>query len=323
MLPSLPQELLDVFERCITTEYVTIDAAGHPIAWPVTPYLHADEGCIDITTGIGYPKKADDAARNPHVALLFSDFTGSGLERPPMVLVQGTAHVDEHDLAANRERYARESVAKLPGVKDMTPPKPVQRLLGWYYDRIYVHVRPERVYRWPGGNLDAEPELLGAHLEEVRSGHNEEPEQPHERPGAGAGVWDERIEELGTTYVSAALAFVGPDGFPFAVRVPVRADRAAGVVRIEGDPVGAPIEPGVVCLTAHAHSPDFTWQRNFQVRGDLIEQAGEWVLRPRKIVGGFELPPGSFIERLRLNAQKAKRFRKIAKERRRAHTTGG
>jgi hypothetical protein len=322
MLPSLPQELLDVFERCVTTEYVTIDAAGRPIAWPVTPYLHAQEGCIDVTTGIGYPKKADDAARNPHVALLFSDFTGSGLENAPMVLVQGTARVDERDLAANRRRYTHESLAKLPAAAEMGPPKALQRLFGWYYDRIYVHVRPERVYRWGEGDLSAEPELLDAHVDEVRSGHNEEPEEAQAAPGAAPGIWHERIEELGTTYPSAALAFVGPDGFPFAVRVPVRADRATRVVRIDADPVGAPIEPGAACLTAHAHSPDFTWQRNFQVRGDLVERGGEWVLCPRKVVGGFELPPGSLLDRLRLNAGKARRFTRIAKERRRRAAAG-
>jgi hypothetical protein len=77
-----------------------------------------------VTTGLGYPKKADDAARNPKVALLFSDPTGSGLEAPPAVLVQGTAAVDDRDLEANRERYGRESAEKLPAVPDMLPPRP-------------------------------------------------------------------------------------------------------------------------------------------------------------------------------------------------------
>jgi hypothetical protein len=316
MLPSLPRELLDVFERSVTTEYVTIDDRGQPIAWPVTPYLHAEHGCIDVTTGIGYPKKADDAARNPRVALLFSDPTGSGIDEPPMVLVQGSARVDEHDLAANRERYREESAAKLPATKDMAPPKALARLFSWYYDRIYVHVLPERVYRWHGGDPGTEPELFDARLEEVRSAHNAEPEGGHAAPAGGDGEWDARLEELGASYPTAVLAFVGPDGFPFAVRAPVRADRDAGVVRIEADPVGAPIEPGLACLTAHAHAPDFSWQRNFQVRGDLTEDGhGGWVLRPRRLVGGFELPPGSFVQRYRLNARKVARFRKIAKAR--------
>ena len=46
-------------------------------------------------------------------------------------------------------------------------------------------------------------------------------------------------------------------------------------------------EPG--CLTAHEHDPDFKWQANFQVRGDLVREDGGWSLVPHKFVGGFEL----------------------------------
>src|SRR3954451_20872587 len=111
---TLPAELQQVFRQFIATEYVTIDAKGQPIAWPVTPYPHEDGACVDVTTGLGYPKKARDAQANPKVALLFSEPHGSGMDEPPMVLVQGDARVDEQDLAANRARYRREGAVKLP-----------------------------------------------------------------------------------------------------------------------------------------------------------------------------------------------------------------
>src|SRR5437763_14099689 len=119
MRAMLPDELQDVFARFVTTEYVTVDGKGQPIVWPVTPYFHSEEGCIDVTTGLGYPKKADDAARNPSVALLFSDPTGSGPASPPMVLAPGTAAADDDDRDANRRRYARATVEKLPATKAM------------------------------------------------------------------------------------------------------------------------------------------------------------------------------------------------------------
>jgi len=103
-----------VFDRFITTEFTTVDAAGQPITWPVTPYYRPGDPCVDVTTGLGYPKKAEDARANPRVSLLFSDPTGSGLESAPMVLVQGTARVEDSDLEANRARYERESAEKLP-----------------------------------------------------------------------------------------------------------------------------------------------------------------------------------------------------------------
>jgi len=313
---SLPQDVQAVFERFITTEYTTIDSRGQPITWPVTPYYHAGEGCVDVTTGVGYPKKADDARANPRVSLLFSDPTGSGLDHPPMVLVQGTARVDEDDLAANRERYMREVVAKLPATRKQTPPKFLQGLFDWYYNRIYVHVWPERVYVWPEGDCTQEPRLFDARIEEVRSGHVEEPEDPgHARPDAGSAAWDARMDELGRRYRTAVISLVSPDGFPFSLRVPVRLDRQAGRVRIDADALGVPMQPGLACLTAHDHAPDFTWQRNFQVRGDLVEDEQGWSMVPHRLVGGFELPPTSTIARYRLNWKKAQRYRRAANRR--------
>ena len=226
MTESLPAELLDVLARSATADFVTIDARGQPVAWPLTPRYTPGEGCIDVTV----PRVQADA----RVALLFSDAAA-------MVLVQGTAHA---------ERGAE----------------------------LDVHVLPERVYVWPGGDLDAEPRLYDAHVDEVRSAHNEEPEVGHAPPQGGGIVWDERLDALGARHPDAVLAFVGPDGFPFAVRVPVAADREAGVVLVDADPVGAPIEPGLACLCADAPG-----RRGFHVLGDLDEDRGVWVLRPHRV----------------------------------------
>ncbi len=313
MTASLPEDIQQVFARFITTEYTTIDAADHPITWPVTPYYREGAGAIDVTTGLGYPKKALDARANPRVSLLFSDPTGSGLEDAAMVLVQGIAKVDDDDLDANRKRYERESLEKLPATKDMQPPDFLKRFVLWYYARLYVYVRPERVYVWPGGDISREPQLMDSHLEEVRSGHVEEPETGPPEPEGGAEAWDARMDELGDRYDTAVLSFVAPDGFPFSARVPISLDRAAHRVRIGAMPLGAPAEPGLACLTAHDHDPEFKWQRNFQVRGDLVRDGDGWSLVPHKLVGGFELPPGSMVARTRLNLAKIRRFRKIAK----------
>jgi hypothetical protein len=309
---SLPAEVQAVFDRFITTELTTISRRGQPITWPVTPYYTPAAPCIDVTTGLGYPRKANDAQANPLVALLFSDPTGSGLSDPPMVLVQGCAEVDDLDLEANRERYATESLEKLPDMASLHPPDRVKRMFAWYFTRIYIHIRPERVYVWPHGDIAAEPELYDAHLEEVRSGHSEEPERFHASPGGGMSAWDPRISELGSRHRTAALSLVSPDGFPFAVRVLVRVDPAARWIRIEGEPPGIPFAPGLACLTAHEHGDQFTWQQNFQVRGDLVFVDGVWALIPNKVIGGLELP-GSRIAVLRANAAKARRFRRTAK----------
>jgi hypothetical protein len=314
MTASLPDEIKRVFETFITTEFTTVDRRGQPICWPVTPYYARGDQCLDVCTGLGYPKKANDARLNPKVALLFSDPTGSGMENAPQVLIQGTANVDDADLDANRERYTRESVVKLPATKQMAPPKAFRRLFDWYYTRIYVHVRPERVYVWAGGDATNEPQLFDAHMEEVRSGHDEEPDAEHAPTEGGAMVWDGRMDELGSRYPQAVLSLVAPDGFPFSVRLPISVDRAARRIRLGAGVLGLPVQPGLACLTAHDHHPDFLWQRNFQVRGDLVEEDGGWALIPHRLIGGFELPPSSTIAKYRLNAGKMMRYRKRAKQ---------
>jgi hypothetical protein len=238
---------------------------------------------------------------------------GSGMYQPPMVLVQGTARVDDEDLEANRERYTREAIEKLPGTKDALPPKLLQGWFNWYFTRLYINVRPERVYVWPRGDWSQEPDLLDSHMEEVRSGHDEEPEEEPPRPRGGEPVWDTRMQSFGELYDTAVLSLVSPDGFPFSVRVPVTVDRKSRRVYLEEAPVGAPLAPGRACLAAHDHDEDFTWQRNFHVRGDLVRDGDGWAIVPRKLVGGFELPPGSLVVRMRQNLPKIRRFRKIAK----------
>ncbi len=309
---SLPAEVQAVFDRFITTELTTVDKRGQPITWPVTPYYAPGGPCIDVTTGLGYPKKARDARANPMVSLLFSDPTGSSLPEPPMVLVQGSAEVDDRDLDANRDRYAKESLEKLPSMAKLTPPAPFRRLLDWYYARIYIHVRPERVYVWPHGDVSAEPQLFDTHMEEVRSGHSEEPDRFHSEPGGAVSAWHPRINELGSRYPTAVLSIVAPDGFPFSVRVPVRAEESTRIVRIMGELTGMPVEPGLACLAAHAHAEQFSWQQNFQVRGDLTFVDDGWALVPQRLVGGFEAPR-SRLAMLRANATKARRFRRTAK----------
>jgi hypothetical protein len=231
---SLPTEVQQVFTSFVTTEYTTLDRRGQPVCWPARPSYHPGDPCIDVTAP-GDPGSAHDARANPKVALLFSEPSGSGMNGPPQVLVQGTAAVGEDDV---------------------------------------VHVRPERVYVWPRGDATREPQLFDAHMEEVRSGHDEEPEAPHAGAEGGSAMWDERIEELGDGDV-AVLSLVAPDGFPFSVRVPISVDRSGECVRIGGGVIGVPAQAGLACLTA---------SDRFQVRGDLVEKASGWVFVPHRTI---------------------------------------
>jgi pyridoxamine 5'-phosphate oxidase-like protein len=291
MTGTLPQEVRDAFERFITCELTTVDSAKQPITWPVTPYYGQGGPTIDVSTGLGVPKKADDARAHPSVSLLFSDPTGSGIDSGIRVLVQGTAEVDDEDLKANTARYYRESIEKLPATKKMHPPKLLRPMFNFYYVRLYIKVRPERIFVWPHGDLAEEPVVHDAHLEEVRSGHAEEPPENHGGPAPGSPAWDERMDFV-AEHETGVLSWMGPDGFPISVRVPIHTDPSNRVVAVDADPTGLPVMEGRACLTVHRHAPDFTWQRNLQVRGNISRSGDGWRLVPRKVVGGFELPEG-------------------------------
>ena len=182
------------------------------------------------------PGDLDDARANPKVALLFSESAGSGLDDAPQVLIQGTANVGDRDL---------------------------------------VRVRPERVYVWPGGDATQEPRLFDAHMEEVRSGHDEEPDAPHAAAEGGSPKWDDCIDELGRSF-EAVLSLVAPDGFPFSVCVPFEADGATQRLRISSGVLGVPVQAGLACVTA---------RDQFQVHGDLVDEESGWVVVPHRIVG--------------------------------------
>jgi len=180
---------------------------------------------------------------------------------------------------------------KLPATKKMNPPKPLRPMFNWYYARLYIKVRPERVFVWPGGSLDVEPTVHDAHLEEVRSGHVEEPLEDHGEATQGAPAWDKRMEFV-VEHDTGVLSWMGPDGFPLAVRVPFNAEESSREISIDVEPAGLPLLEGRACLAVHRHAPDFSWQRNMQVRGNLARSGDGWKLVPRRIVGGFELPEG-------------------------------
>jgi hypothetical protein len=318
---TLPQQVREVFSRFITCEYTTIDSRQQPITWPVTPYYVDGAPTIDLSTGLGYPKKADDARRNPRVGLFFSEPADSGIESGIRVLVQGTARVDEEDLAANRERYWRDTWEKLPGMRSMHPPRAVRGLFNWYYTRIYVKVRPERIFVWPDGDQGQEPQVIDARLEEVRSGHSQEPLEPLAPPVGGGVPWDERMEQLGSRYSTAVLSWIAPDGFPLSLRVRPEPDQAARRVALGRGPAGLPIIEGRACLTAHAHGPGLEWQENFQVRGDVVRDGEAWQLIPHRLVGGMELPDESTAARYRRNLSKSLRFYRNARRRLKARSS--
>lgn len=256
-----PREVLPVFERAVTCEFATLTRKGTPITFPLTPYIGRDEYTLDVSTGLTYPAKAERARRNPKVGMLFSDAVGTGLARPPVVLVYGLASVRDTDLQANTDRYLRLSMAKLPAATKGTPAFMLRRM-SWYYARIWIEVTPLRILWWLEGRVDETPQRWEA--PEGTAAPLSDPAPTGRQPAAWKETtldWRRAAAHAVNDLGLPVLTTVDGDGFP----LPVRARRA--VLHADGFaldlPAGkaAPAE-GPACLTFHAHADVFTGQEN-------------------------------------------------------------
>ena len=180
------------------------------------------------------------------------------------------------------------------------PPAAVQRLFGFYFNRLYVHVRPGAGVRGRG-RLTREPELFDTHMEEVRSGHDEEPESDPAAAGRPA-VWDGAWTSWAPIPGGGAVAR-GSRRFPFSVRVPISVDQTARRVRIGAGALGVPIQRRARVPHRSRPRARFQWQGNFQVRGELVEEDGGWALVPHRLIGGLELAEDPEDEALRAERQ--------------------
>ncbi len=168
MIQYLPQPVLDVIQQTYTGEFSTIAKDGTPITWPITLYYNPTTQRIVTGTALAFIAKANNVRRNPHVSVLFSDFTGSGLQDPPAVLVQGTATSpdkiitdlsDEPDLVALGQRVGKIQKTNIP-----LPPFMMQwvirNVMDWYYMRVKIEMTVERVQWWPQRDFSQQPQSL-------------------------------------------------------------------------------------------------------------------------------------------------------------------
>jgi hypothetical protein len=160
-LPSVVRQVIDQYRVC---EFTTLTRDGTPVTWPVATELRAD-GRFLVTASLGLPYKAINARRNPHVSLLFSDPTASGMTNAPVVLVQGDAEVPERIVTSHMElrEYWRDHImSRQPAGKMYSMNALTRRFFDWYYMRLLVFVTPCRILWWPDGDQSQPAQLVEA-----------------------------------------------------------------------------------------------------------------------------------------------------------------
>jgi hypothetical protein len=316
-----PPELLPVFERSITVEYATLTRRNTPVTVPTTPYLGVGGDTLDVSTGLTYPAKAERARRNPRVALLFADPVGSGLDGPPVVLVQGLATVRDSDLQANTDRYVRSSMEKLPDVA-RSQPRAALRRLAWYYARIWIEVTPLHVRWWTDRRLDGPPQEWNA--PEGTAAPLSDPAPPGAAPGpwiAPPPDWRDVARDSLRRLPLHDLTVVGPNGFPLCL--PVSSTELGNEdLRLRIGPGAPPLQPGPACVTLHGHPERFTGQENHTMVGTIapdgdavrfqVDRAlGDWSLTGNTVRMAIGFLGKGRVLRRRLAAEAARRSQPV------------
>lgn len=152
----LPSEVDAVFREFRVCELTTLARDGTPTTWPTSARYQPEQMRFLITTSIGFPQKAFNIRRNSHVALLFSDPTGSGLVSPPAVLVQGDAVAPDNVVTSveGLEDYWRDTIfRRQPATEALSSNAIMQKLMDWYYMRLLIFVTPRAILSWPAGDF--------------------------------------------------------------------------------------------------------------------------------------------------------------------------
>ena len=270
---ELPTELRPVLERSITAQYTSLTRALAPMMVTITPFVADDRATLDVYTGLTYPTKAERARRNPKVSLLYCDPVGSGLDQPPVVLVQGLATVRDADVQANTDRYVRLAMAKTPAAFKGQP-KFLLRTGAWYFAAIWVQVTPMRIWWWDSPTMRNQPDQWVAPAETVAP--PSDPAPPGRQPGAWlepASDWHATARDVIPRLEQRSLAWVGADGFPVSVPVTSLDHTERGFRLHVGHHLpGAPAGPA--CLTVHTHPKEFTSQENRTLIGEVAGRGG-------------------------------------------------
>jgi len=229
--------------------------------------------------------------------LLFSDPVGSGLDAPPVVLVQGQATVRDSDVQANTDRYVRLSLEKLPAAYDGVP-KFLLRTMKPYFARIWIQVTPLRIWSWPSTSLDQSPDEWTAPA--ATAAPPSDPAPPGRQPSAWKEPptgWQAIIGPAIGRLEQRDLAWVGADGFPLSV--PVTGVQQAGDALLLRLGRHLPATPeGAAALTFHAHPESFTGQENHTFVGEVHASGEDYRFDVERVLGDFSLAGNRLVSNL-------------------------
>lgn len=281
MTPDLPDAALDILSSYLTCEFATFSKSGIPIAWPVSALYRHDDHTVLASTTIGLPRKALNLRRDPRVALLYSDPTGSGLDGRHDVLLQGSASVTDavETRFATRTDYWVRLLRIRPSEEGSIASSALGRfLMSAYFMRLYITVRPQTMTL-----SDENPEESASGLRAVAA---PAPCNRPVRPKRRATAFEKTVAMM-PAFDSAVLAASTVDRRATLARVrPVSLDdRATLVLDLPHGAVGD-VAVGPASLLFHRHNAQLDNQLSFVAIGELEHAASGFRFTVTRFVPG-------------------------------------
>lgn len=277
----------DAVTTSVVAEFSTV-RDGRPATVPVVPFWDADRDCVVVSSPPAFSGKAERAAANPRVDLLFDSGDGP-------LHVTGTATVRDDDLEANaravadliRAQPASEKRRGLEQSRDLIDSRLGQLLLDWYGLRIVIEVEPETATA-----IDAPADVGVAPWPDAGI----EPSEAHTYDRGVASV----VADDGSprTWPLDRSTFVHD---PFVLDPPPQFD--LGEAPRDGQPA---------CVLCHGYSPDIQDVAQRLVRGRLRERADDYVFEPAST---FRLSNADALAFLRFVVDGKRRTRQYFRER--------
>ena len=274
---ALPSDVEAVFRDFRSAELATVARDGTPVAAQLSPLWRPETGQFLLTTGIGFPYKAYNARRYPHVALLFSNPTGSGLSDPPAVLVQADALVSDlvtwdDDLAQFYPWiFARQPISTTGAMAPF-----YRYVIPWYWQRLKIHLTPRRIRVWPYRDMMATPQELPL--------PSTEPPTPNLPPPARSGPVGStdafaRTADAVRRFGDTRLTVLGSSGYPVSTLCAVTPDAAAQGLRLDVPP-WLELAAGPASLMSHRHDAQLWNLAGYLSRGVVQQMDSGWLFRP-------------------------------------------
>jgi hypothetical protein len=268
-------EVADAVDRYLTCELTTVGKRGTPITWPTVAHLNRVSDTFTITTSIGLPVKALNIRREPGVAMLFSDATGSGSRALPQIHVQGTASCPDVVVVAPDERqeywrrvYRLQPTGRLYGSNAI-----LRWLFAWYYYRLIITVTPHHV--WTEKPLTTKDRMTKTRL-----------------PKGAAGPYSDVIQRV-PRYHSAVVSWLDTTGAPASARTAL-SPMSGEALRIQHP--SPYLRPGPASILCHTHNAKLWNQRSFLATGQLTTNGSDWTFTPTRFVSGMSGNPVAMIK---------------------------